>query len=181
MYILNIMKIVNNMKIYPFWTLRILWILWIKWTSWTLWTIWTLSSINILDIMDIMDVVGIMNIIDIMDKIDIMDIMDIMNIMKVMDIWTLWILWASWITPPNPTLLKSIFTHYSRGVVWPTVKQAQIGTHIVELCTGTASQQWLMGSGVILAISFWAKWKLLYQGTHMQLSSLNWPLGLFRI
>ena len=58
------------------------------------------------------------------------------------------------ITPPNPPWLKSVLTHYSRGAVWPTVIQAQLGPHIVTLCTGTASQQWLMGGGVSLGISF---------------------------
>ena len=51
------------------------------------------------------------------------------------------------ITPPNPPWLKSVLTHYSRGAVWPTVIQAQLGPHIVTLCTGTASQKWLMGGG----------------------------------
>ena len=58
------------------------------------------------------------------------------------------------ITPLNPPWLKSVLTHYSRGVVWPTVIQAQLGPHIVTLCLGTASQQWLMGGGVSLGISF---------------------------
>ena len=59
-----------------------------------------------------------------------------------------------WITPPNPPWLKFVLSHYSRGAVWRTVIQAELGPHTFTLCKGTASQQWLMGGGGSLGISF---------------------------
>ena len=58
------------------------------------------------------------------------------------------------ITPPNPPLAQVRPYSPQPGAVWPTVIQAQLGPHIVTLCTGTASQQWLIGGGVSLGISF---------------------------